>query len=342
MSRNTTSSTLATTATSEVSDTSSSAALINTIKSIERNTTSSAIIGSTSALASNTISSTVIATSAPFSNSTATTNQGNGGVKTRTKRPAKPTKSRGGNPGNGGNGGGEKGQTKSSAAPTKIEAVDPVKGGNNAGAPTVASTTFAVAKPTKVQGGKPGNGGGRPRKPTKKQVITIIKTFFIFRKSHGAACPAVKKAGNKWNVLNDFFDDLKEAAAAACGHQFTACIKFNGPNFSVEECRSQKNDCAAVATTQQATASTPAVITATVIIPVEAAQPTDIPGSVVAIETIAPPSITGGVEGGVIPAPTNGAVVQPVVPSASPVPTLVPSSAPFSNSTAPGLRRRYR
>jgi len=162
----------------------------------------------------------------------------------------------------------------------------------------------------------------------------------VFRKSHGAACPAVKKSGNKWNVLNEFFDDLKEAAAAACGHQFTACIKFNGPNFSVEECRSQRNDCAAVATTQQAAAATPAVITASVVIPVEAAQPTDIPGTVVAIETVAPPAPTdiGGEVG--IATSTSEATVQPS--SGAPVPTLVPSNAPFSNFTAPGLRRRYK
>lgn len=255
----------------------------------------------------------------------------------------KPTKTRDGNPGNGGNNGGDKPQTASSANPTKIKAEDTGKGGNNGGAVSKTSTTAAVAKPTKIQGGaQPGNNGGRPQKPTQKQIITIIRTFFIFRKSHGAACPAVKKSGNKWNVLDEFFDDLKEAAAAACGHQFTACIQFKGVNFSVEECRSQKNECAAVATTQSSTASTPAVITASITIPVEAAQPTDIPGSVVAIETIAPPTSTVAVGGEGSSAPTSEVVAQPIASSGPPVPTLVNSAAPFSNSTAPGLRRRYR
>lgn len=142
-------------------------------------------------------------------------------------------------------------------------------------------------------------------------------------------------------MLDELFDDLAQAASAACGRQFSACIQFNGPNFSGEECISQKDDCAAVATTQRATASTPAVITASVTIPVEAAQPTDIPGSVVAIQTIAPPSTTA-VGGGGNPAPVTETVLQPIASSGFPVPSLVPSNAPFSNSTGTGLHRRFR
>lgn len=337
MSRNTSSSRVAAPTSDDV---------INTIKSVKQSKTSSTAIEASSPLASNTISSVIIETSAPFSNSTTTTKRNNGGGKTKTRRPSQPSKTRDGNPGKGDNNGGGKGQTNS-AAPTKIEAVNPGKGGNNGGAVSttslVASTTVAIAKPTKIQGVKPGKGAaGRPQKPTKKQIITVIRTFFIFRNSHGAACPAVKKSGNKWNVLNEFFDDLKEAAAAACGHQFTACIKFNGPNFSIEECRSQKNDCAAVATTQRATASAPAVITASVTIPVEAAQPTDIPGTIVSIETIVPPASTVTVGSEEDSAPTSEVIVQATASSSFPAPTIVPSNAPFSNSTSPGLRRRYR
>jgi hypothetical protein len=222
---------------------------------------------------------------------------------------------------------------------------------------------------TKAQGG---NGGTKvvtaPNgKPTGKRIITVIKTFFIFRQFRGGPCPEVSKNGNQFNVLEELFSDLASAAQAACGHQFTACVSLQGPGFSVEECQSQKDDCAQVASTQSATATTPATITASVTVPISTTA--TIPGSVVATETIAPTSVaaaavTQSAAGQVTettqeaaqsttPAAVDDAasssvcsivtgtviVDMPAVSIATPVsaaasiPTLAPSNAPFSNGT---------
>jgi len=260
----------------------------------------------------------------PFSNSTKTA-KGNGGK-------GKPTKIRNG----GGNGG--KGGTK----PTSI----------------APESTSIVAVKTNNAGGNGGNGGkgatkvqsGRPSKPTGKRIITVIETFFVFKKSHGGTCPSVRKGGqngNQFKVLGELFDSLASAAQAACGHQFTTCISFTGPGFSIEECTTQKKDCAAVASTQRATASAPSTMTASIIIPIDATV-TKVPGSVIATETIAASTtaaVVPGKEAAITQVPSAeqtsacAAVVTVTVDApvkvASALPTIISSKIPpFSNSTA--------
>lgn len=273
------------------------------------------------------------ATSAPFSNSTETAKGGNGG-KGRGRSTTKV-----------GGGSGDKGKTTSVAEATSSAA---------------AVETSSVESGTTTKA----NGGGKDvatsvqsassGKATGKRIITIIETFFVFEQFRGGACPSVGKSGEKFNVLDELFDDLASAAAAACGQQFSACISFSGPGFSVEECGSQKDECASVASTQSATATTPATLTASVTIPVTATA--SVPGSVVATETIAPTSVasvtsaaggdkaivaasqtTAASAGGDAAASSACSIVTGTVTVdavSSSLPTLVSSVAPFSNSTA--------
>jgi hypothetical protein len=98
--------------------------------------------------------------------------------------------------------------------------------------------------------------------------------------------PPVGKNGNKFNVFDELFDDLAAAAAASCGHQFTACQAFAGPGFTIEECVSQRDSCSRAASSQTTTATTPATVTATQVLPVTASATI---GSAIATSTISTP-----------------------------------------------------
>jgi len=182
------------------------------------------------------------ATIAPFSNSTAkaTGKGGKGGKgKTTTSLDVASTSS-------------------SASSQTTSKAIGKNGSGKGGKAVQSESTTSAASSVSSSSSNK-GSGKGSSH----KTVVTIIETFFEFSSSLGGLCPSVGKSGNSFQVLEELFDDLASAAAASCGHQFTACIGISGPGFSVEECTSQKDSCGSAASTATAS-SAPATITATV------------------------------------------------------------------------------
>lgn len=95
--------------------------------------------------------------------------------------------------------------------------------------------------------------------------------------------PPVGKSGGKFNVFDELFDDLAAAAAASCGHQFTACQSLAGAGFSIEECASQRDSCSSAASSQTTTATAPVTVTATQVVPVTA---TVTIGSAIATSTV--------------------------------------------------------
>jgi len=98
------------------------------------------------------------------------------------------------------------------------------------------------------------------------QKVTVIETLFEFALSLGGLPPSVSKKGNQFFVLEEIFDDITLACGAACEQQFTTCTSLTGPGFSLEECSSQKESCASVASSATPSAN-PMTITATVTVP---------------------------------------------------------------------------
>jgi hypothetical protein len=113
--------------------------------------------------------------------------------------------------------------------------------------------------------------------------VVVIETFFEFVLSLGGLPPSVGKSsnGNSFVVLEEEFEDIVQAAGAACTAQFNTCVSFSGPGFSFEECSSQKESCGSAASTQTS-ASTAAQITATATVPPTAT----VTGSVISEATI--------------------------------------------------------
>jgi len=152
----------------------------------------------------------------------------------------------------------------------------------SASSPSVAAIQTTTKK---GNGGRPAftakAGGGKQTTVVVVHKVVVIKTFFKFVFSLGGLPPAVGKKGQSFVVFEDLFDDFPSACAAACGHQFTKCISFSGPGFSFQECTSQKNKCANVASSASVPAA-PETVTATVTVPPTAS----VTGSVISEVTI--------------------------------------------------------
>ena len=113
-----------------------------------------------------------------------------------------------------------------------------------------------------------------------KQVV-VIETLFEFALALGGLCPSVSKNSNQFKVLEELFDDLESAAAAACGLQFTACVSLAGAGFAIEECTTQKDSCGSAASTVTASASA-VQVTGTAIVAISQT----VTGSVISVQTI--------------------------------------------------------
>ncbi|RDL37004.1 uncharacterized protein BP5553_04437 [Venustampulla echinocandica] len=239
-----------------------------------------------------------------------------------------------------------------------------VIGATTTTAQAVSSTAAAAASPaTPQKGGKKVSTGRVVHK------VTVVQTFFQFVRSLGGLPPSVGKQGNRFACLNELFDDLNSAAAAACGHQYTRCVSFSGPGFSFEECRSQRQFCGAAASSAKPSAA-PVTVTATVTVPVSVT----ITGSVIAESTVsvtvtadasantdaaavatsaaakttAAAVVVGDVAGSedsadcsvvtgtvTVDAPEEtGAAASPSSANAAPIVSASSVKAPFSNSTA--------
>ncbi|KAG0645836.1 hypothetical protein D0Z07_7946 [Hyphodiscus hymeniophilus] len=126
-----------------------------------------------------------------------------------------------------------------------------------------STTSSAAAVITSSSSKSSSSSGKKSSSGASKKIITEIETFFEFAESLGGLCPSVSRSGSQFSVFEELFDDLQSAAAASCGHQFTACTSISGPGFSIEECTSQKDSCSSAASSAKASAA-PTTITATV------------------------------------------------------------------------------
>ncbi|KIN01184.1 hypothetical protein OIDMADRAFT_198448 [Oidiodendron maius Zn] len=212
--------------------------------------------------------------------------------------------------GKGGKGGNGKSTTTTTAAST-THTSGSGKGGNGGNGKSTTTSTAASSTHTSGSGSQRSKGSG-----VTKEIITIIETFFEFAESAlGGAVPPVGKSGDKFNVFDELFDDLAAAAASSCGHQFTACQSFAGPGFSIEECASQRDSCSAAASKQTTTASKPATVTATQVLPVTASATI---GSAIATSTVSTSiSISFATTATAVAAQTSPAAVGQAVSSAS-------------------------
>lgn len=170
--------------------------------------------------------------------------------------------------------------------------------GNQGAAPTTSTTSSstsasalstvgtATTTTTTTNAGKGGKGNAASSASSASetviiQKVVVIETFFEFVLSLGGLPPSVGKKGSSFVVLEEEFEDIVEAAGAACTAQFNTCVSFSGPGFSFEECSSQKESCGSAASTQTS-ASTAAQITATATVPPSAT----VTGSVISEATI--------------------------------------------------------
>ncbi|KAK0103509.1 hypothetical protein ONS95_005530 [Cadophora gregata] len=235
-----------------------------------------------------------------------------------------------GGKGNGGNGNGGKGgnsNVQDTSSSVTVEA--------STTAASISSPSIVAIQASKKGNGRPAftaKAGGGKRVVVVHKVI-VIKTFFKFVFSLGGLPPAVGKKGQSFVVFEDLFDDFPSACAAACGHQFTKCISFSGPGFSFQECSSQKNKCANVASSASAPAA-PETVTATVTVPPTAS----VTGSVISEVTVtttaqasqlsqAAPTLGGAEAVATTPAESECAVITNIVFIDPPAPTAAAISS---------------
>ncbi|KAI9641896.1 hypothetical protein NHQ30_009763 [Ciborinia camelliae] len=189
-------------------------------------------------------------------------------------------------------------------------------------------------------------------------VIEIV-TFFDFKSGLGGLPPPVAAKGDSFVVLEELFEELADAAKAACGHQFEACVSFEDASFSETECSVQSVSCASAANTATSTPASPSTLTATQTVP-----PVSRTSSAVAaiVTSVSSSSSAGKTKSTKHSSAKSSAITSDTSPAsecapqvtqfmtvfadavvvtsttsssvASSIPTLASSSAPFSNSTA--------
>lgn len=224
------------------------------------------------------------------------------------------------------------------ASSSEVSTTKSVKG--NQGAALTTSTTSSsssasasalstVGAATTTKGGK-GNAVSSASFASETviiQKVVVVETFFEFLLSLGGLPPSVGKKGSSFVVLEEEFEDIVEAAGAACTAQFNTCISFSGPGFSFEECSSQKESCGSAASTQTS-ASTAAQITATATVPPSAT----VTGSVISEATITTSVAALTSQQAVATVTSQAAVVQTTASSTS----LAVQVAATSSSSIPG------